>query len=333
MALEPQSNNQQQPPSQQPPNAGTQNPPPAQNPPNQNPPPKADAKPKGSIYDDLGIQDPAKGASPGVWSPTWREDLATLDDGTVDDKQLALLKRYDSPKAYHKSFLAANQRIRSGEYKRVAEAPDPEKNPTEYAEWRKEAGLPEKAEQYEILPETIKVAELDPDAKAFVAKFQGLFHKNNLPPAQAKAVAEGFLQFGEEQLVAQAQADAKNFDTHDDDIRAEWGPEWRNNILMNKNHATKVFGEDVGPAIFEARLPDGRRLGDVPVFSKALNQWARSEGGDILYDASGSAAKTIDSRITEIEKIMASDMNQYLSTKGLAEEYGALIAKRDARKG
>lgn len=323
MAMEPQSNNQ--PPLPTPPAGGTQNPPPGQNLPAPNPP---KAEPKGSIYDDLGIQDPSKGGAPALWPEDWRTQFAGENKDVAER-----FKRFDSPAALAKSYIALEQRLRSGEYKRSSEAPDPEKNPAEYAEWRKEAGLPEKAEEYSILPETVRAEDLDADAKVSISKFQGMFHRNNVPPQQAKAMAQGIFEIASEQMAQQADADAKYYDETEDTLRADWGNDYRNNLMANLNHAKKLFGDDVGPQLFEARMPDGRKLGSLPIFSKALNQWARSEGGDVLYDASGSAAKTVDSRISEIEKVMGSNMNTYLSTPGMADEYTKLLEKRSSRKG
>ena len=246
------------------------------------PPPKADTPPKGTIYDDLGIDDPAKGAAPGVWSPTWREELATGDDGKIDDKQLARLKRFDSPKAWHKSNMAAEQRIRSGEYKRANPLPADADEAT-VAKWREENGLPVKPEEYTIAPEGVDVAKLGDAEKATISTFQGIFHKGNLTPDQAKAVSTGVFELAQQQMAAQAEADADHYDAIDDHLRATWGPEFKANLKMNEAHLRTVFGDDAG-SVLEARMPNGMKLGNHPGFSEALNKWARAEGGDVLYE-------------------------------------------------
>lgn len=309
---------------QQPAPGGTGSPPPQQNQqPPQNQP--ANPPPKGSIYDDLGIDDPAKSGKAVLWPDDWRTQMSG-DNATATER----LKRFQSPTELAKSYIALEQRLRSGEYKRADAPPDPTKDEAGYTKWREEQGLPIKAEEYNIVPEGVKIEDLDDGGKASLAKFQNAFHKLNVTQDQAKGFSGVVYEMALEQMQQQAQADAQGIDMTEDALRAEWGNEFRNNVMMNKSHVTKIFGEEVGAAFFDARLPNGQRLGNVPEISKAINNWARSEGGDVLYDAGGATANSIDGRIAEIETMMRTDMNKY--TSAVAEEYGKLLEKRESRK-
>jgi hypothetical protein len=266
---------------------------------------------------------------PGPGSATWPDDWRTQFAGDNKDAQAAMA-RYDSPTAVAKALLAAQQKIRSGEYKRVAPPPEGADDAA-MATWRKDNGLPEKPEDYQILPAGTAMESLDEGAKAALGHFQKGFIGANLSQDQAKKVSQTLYEMAETQMAEQATADAEQMNQVEDALRADWGADFRNNVVMNKGHAVKTFGEELGNDIFHARLPDGSILGNSVAFSKALNAWARAEGGDILYGGNPGANATVDSRIAEIEGYMKGDMAKYTPT--VADEYLKLIEKREARGG
>lgn len=272
---------------------------------------------KGGVYENL-IEGEPKG---GMWPEDWRKQFSFGDEATAKRWE-----RFDSPAAMAKSYLALDQRIRSGEFKRSTPLAE-DATPEQVTAWREENGIPTEATAYEVVPAG---EELDPASKAFVDVSQGAFLKANLTQAQAKILTDALSAHAQQGAQAEAEAHADARDACDNDLRATWGPEFRNNIETNRAHMTKMFGEELGMALLtQARLADGRRLGDIPEFSKVINQWARAEGSDMLVAGEGRAAHTVDSRIAEIEKIMSTDMNKY--TPAMRTEYGKLIEKREAR--
>lgn len=288
-------------------------------------PEKKDVKP--SIYEQLGEPDPgAKGSA--TWADDWREQLAIGDDGKVDEKQLNQLKRYATPKDYHKSILGIRQRISSGEYKRAVM---PEGDEAALVEWRKENGIPEKPDDYEVpLPAGTDFDSLDEGTKESINGFRSAFHKANLAGPQAKVVTDTIVEIAEKQLEREANADAVAQETLEDGLRADWGSEYRQNLAMNWAHLQQAFGEE-SSQIIRARTPDGRRLVDLPSFNKYLNENARANGADVLIRSEdGGRASSVETRIGEIEKIMNTDYNRYLS-ENLGDEYGKLLAKQEAR--
>lgn len=285
--------------------------------------PSGEAK-GGSIYEDLHLAKPGEEGSTS-YPTTWREDYAK-----GDAKKLETLKRFASPDAALDSLFAARHRISSGEFKQVTQAPDQEKDAEGYSKWREESGLPVKPEDYSILPKEVAADKLDDVGKTLLSKLQSASHKSNLTLEQAKGQANFWYEMAQEQMAQQTQADADRADAAQDNLRADWGPDYRNNIAMNLSHTKKVFGDDLGEALYGARLEDGTRLGDIPDFSRAVNGWARSEGGDVFIGGAGES-KTAESRIAEIEGYLANDASKY--TPAVAVEYGNLIEKREARKG
>jgi hypothetical protein len=282
---------------------------------------------QGSIYKDIGDDEPGTGKAT-AWADNWRETLATGDDGKVDEKQLAMLKRHSTPKAWHNSNMAAQQRIRSGEYKRSA--PDNPDDPKAMDAWREENGIPKAPTEYQITAPGIDIATLDEGSKKNVATIQEAFHKSNLTGDQAKSVSSTLINLANEQLAAQTAADAASRDLIEDALRAEWGKDYRPNLNANIQVMERYFGDDTD-AILTARLPDGRLLSSLPSFNKGINAWARGEGGDIIFDGEGSGGTSIEGRIKEIEAVMNTSMAKYLQTPGMADEYGALLEKQQAR--
>ncbi len=77
-----------------------------------------------------------------AWGEDWREKLAK-----GDEKKLKSLQRFASPEALTDSYMSAAERIRSGELKTVLPK---DAKPEELAAWRKENGIPETPDKYDL---------------------------------------------------------------------------------------------------------------------------------------------------------------------------------------
>lgn len=287
-----------------------------------------DGKPaaKTSIYDDLGVDDPAKSGKAPLWPDNWRDQFQGA--GKPEGKDFANM---DSPVALAKSYLALKQRISSGEFKRAVPMPTgATATPEAIAQWRTDNNVPTEATQYDIMPAGVKLDSLDADGKSFIAGWQDIFHKSNLPKEVAAQVAQGAFDLASKQMEGVAQADAVAMDKTDDALRSSWGADYKANLKINVNFVKEAFGPDVGEMFFEARLPSGEKLGNVPGISEAINRLARAGGGDALVGSDTAGGKTVDARIGEIENIMQKDLSQY--TAAMATEYGELLGRREAGK-
>src|SRR3546814_8159770 len=81
-----------------------------------------------------------------------------------------------------KSQRALEQKLSSGEFKKAI---GPDATPEQIAEWRKEQGIPEKPEDYDLkFDNGLVIGEAD---KPLVAEFLKASHATNVTPAQAKA--------------------------------------------------------------------------------------------------------------------------------------------------
>jgi hypothetical protein len=86
----------------------------------------------------------------------------------------------------------------------------------------------------------------------------------------------------------------------------------------------------VGDSWTEARMKDGRRLGDIPEFISWAADQARASGMDTSFLSGDGAAKSA-SRKAEIEKVMTSNIDKYYED-GLDKELAAILEKETKQK-
>jgi hypothetical protein len=251
--------------------------------------------------------------------------VAMDEKGNPDPKAGKLLERFQSPADVAKALIAAQQKIRSGEYKRAAPAGD---NPEEIKAWRDEQGIPDSPDGYEI--PGVDLATLDPDTKATIDHMRTRLHGENFDKGKATVVASILQEVATMQAERTAEADATRMDNVEDTLRAEWGPEYRKNLNMNGALLSQHFGDEMDD-VLKARMPNGTRLADHPVFNKFLNAMARATGNDVMFDGDVNGGKSVDARIQEIKQIMETNINEYYA-KGLDKEYAQLLEKQEARK-
>lgn len=315
--------------------------------------PKADAgKPAAadrgdatSIFDDAEDEEPAEpakaeaeakegeGESKAASVPfpeDWRERIAQ-----GDEKHLSELQRFKSFETYAKSQRALRQKLASGEFKRAEEFDDGWADDKKAA-WRKDNGVPEKAEDY-AMPE-IKGHEWTDADKAAAAPFLERMHARNARPEVVQE-AMGFYA----QAVAQAKEQMHSRDREErisleDTLRDDWGNDYRANINLMK----RALGDNdlipggmekggLGEMIMQARLPDGARLINQPGMAQFLAGLARQTYGETSMVPVREGA-VLSSRKVEIEKVMSTDMDRYYREKNakgqtLEQEYREILER------
>lgn len=275
--------------------------------------PTPDPAPAG---DPAAAANPALDDNPATLPDNWRE-LASGGDKDV----AKLLERYSSLSGVAKALVEKEKLIRSGKIKQ--DMPDP-KDEKAMAAWRKDQGIPEKAEDYKI-PELVTKRLIDAD-KPVLANFTEFALTKNAPPAFVEMAAEWYVDMSEKAAEAQSVADAKATEDADDALREAWSrDEYKGNMTLAKR-----FWEASGvEGLSEARLPDGRRLGDVPGFVQFSSDQGRSAFGDAVF-ASSDAESKHTGRKTEIERIMSTDINRYHEEK-LDQEYAVILEREQKR--
>jgi hypothetical protein len=121
----------------------------------------------------------------------------------------------------------------------------------------------------------------------------------------------------------QAAKDRQAWAAAESALRKAWGEEYDRRIWLNYQALIAEFGEDLAEDLLFARLDDGRRLADVPEFSKALSDLLclafagaeRMGGTSIMSDP--------EQRKQAIEEIMRTDFPRY--QREFATEYEAIL--------
>lgn len=264
--------------------------------------------------------DDGKGKEPANsdWPDDWRDRLA---DG--DEEIANAIKRYGSPKGVAKALKEAQALIRSGKIKR--DMPDAS-DAKAVAEWRKEQGIPDDPAGYK-LPEVVTKRITDAD-KPVLASFTEFAHAKGAPQAVVDIATEWYVNSLESMEAERIAADTAASEAAEDALRKDWAHgEYKANITLAKRFIENIPG--IGADWSEARLPNGRRIGDMPEFVAWAADQGRSVFGDVAF-ASPDAASRHTARKEEIEKIMKTDMDRYWS-EGLDKEY-ATILEREAKR-
>lgn len=285
-----------------------------------------EAPKKGStIFEDVGVDEPGKPGS-ATWPDTWRESIA---ESLADPKAGEALKRYQSPAELAKALLAAQQKIRSGEYKRAVPLPEDADEATVKA-WREEQGLPPSPDDYKIPTLAgVEYDKLDDNTKAHLGEFKTAFHQANLTQAQSDTVANTIVRVAESQMMQVAEADALNQERLEDTLRAEWGRDYRPNLKTTHAWLSQQFGDDTD-GVLMARMPNGQRLADMPKFLKLMSQAALGSGSDVFVDEGGAQPLSLEGRRAEIEKIMNTDFSRY-QREDMGTEYTKILEELDKR--
>ncbi len=263
---------------------------------------------------------------PSYWPEDWRDRFA----GNTDPKLRQHLNRFASPEGIFKQWRQLEKQRNTGMLKPAR--PDTD-DPDTLAAWRKEIGAPDSPEGYY---DGIEIEKSEAD-KAALDRMFGRMHDLGVPKDQAKEVVEEYYRMATEQRAALEQNDASFRRTSEDELRSEWGPEYRQNL-----NAISVMLEQYGsPELFEAlngaRYADGRKVADDPTTMKFLAGLARELHPDanvIVSPNSGvSASSELADEISRLELEMRDTKNRtpggYWDNPQKQERYRELLSVRD----
>lgn len=254
----------------------------------------------GDPEDKIADPDPVKAAKadqkPESFPDNWREMLAG------DNKALLnTLKRYASPKTFADAAFALRQKISTGELKSTLPKDATEE---QQSEWRKENGIPDKPEDYDLeLGDGLVIGEND---KPLVNEFVKEMHAANATNDQLKSALKAYYKI-EQNLIRETEAKDSDFATQSEDsLRTEWGGDFKKNITLVTG-LLDTLPEEVSDRIASARTVDGRKLGDDPDFLRGMAQWARDMGmdtGTLMPSSAPEAMKSLKDEQKAIEAKM-----------------------------
>ncbi len=241
------------------------------------------------------------------WPDDWRDKLAK-----GDEKVRKRLDRFQSPADILKSWQSLEQKFYSGDVK--SKLPD-DATEDQIAAYRKENGIPDKPEGYlENLPNGLVIGDED---KPLVESYIERVHGKNADPAVVQETLDWYYQIQEDQMAQQAQSDEEVRQKFDDELRAEWGGEYRSNISAIKNFLSQAPDADDGTPlkdlILDSRLSDGTPAGSHPTMLRWLARLASeaNPAGFVAPGAGLSQAQGVKDEIAEIEKVMREDRTAY----------------------
>jgi hypothetical protein len=180
-------------------------------------------------------------------TPDWRARMAG------DDKDaLTRLGRFSDEAALFKSYRALETRLSSGEVvKKLAEGASAE----EVATWRTENGIPLEPAAYVDGFKSDKGIVLSEADKPIVGEIATAAHAFNVPPAAFNGIVEKYYEIQEQQVAAQADADAAYKQQSEDALRGVWqGPEFRQNLAAVQN-LMAGWPEGLAAAVLAGRDP------------------------------------------------------------------------------
>lgn len=306
--------------------------PPANTPPAGDPPADPPVTPPANNPPANVLNDPPANTSPagdppavGDWPSDWREKMAG-----GNDKFLATLKRFQSPQSFATSYAALRQRMDSGELKRAS--PGANAKPEEIAEWRREMGIPESADKYDLkFDDGLVIGEED---KPYINKFLERIHGKNASNDLARESVKAYYEIMEEQKNARIDLDNQQKAETEEVLRAEWGPEYRGN-LMGIHNLLDTAPEGVKDRLFSARLGDGRPVFSDPDIMRFFSQVSRDINPvpTIQPGQGGSQLAGIETRLTELKTLMGDYNSKYWKgpeSAKLQEEF-RMLAEADAK--
>jgi hypothetical protein len=215
--------------------------------------------PPAAIIDPAGATPPAEPAvavQPN-WPDDWRDKLAGEDKA-----YRTLLDRYADPGALAKAHRELQLKLSKGELKATTGMPD-NASDEERAAWRKENGIPDKPENYDVrLPNGMVLGDAE---RPIVNDFLQHAHQNNLPPTVVNVAMDWYMRFQEKQLADQREQDIGKRVQAEENLRADWGADYRPETIRLGEFLSKA-PDDLGVDLVAARYPDGSIVGSDPRF-------------------------------------------------------------------
>lgn len=259
-------------------------------------------------------------AATGQWPANWADIMAGGD--VNKQKQLS---RFHSPIALANSWMAQRQKISTGD---LLKAKPDGKDEKGLAEWRIQAGIPDKPDGYlEKLPDGLVFGEQDQERlKSFVEDM----HSSDMPPQFVHKALGWYQKLQEQESAAQYERDNHSKQAGLDALNAEWGQRFRPNINGMQNMLESYGGKDATGKIWGARLADGTPLGNDPDVIRLLVSLSHeiNPHGIVVPATGGSVDQSIKSELAQLEIEMKDtnpkDPNSYWKNQAKQERYRQL---------
>lgn len=281
----------------------------------------ADTPNPAPLATDADVADQPAGDTPSSpWGDDWREQIAGENE---DD--LKTLKRWKDPSNIWKSYKALRQMKDSGELRPAM--PDPTDEEA-MKEWRVANGIPDTPDAYK---EGLDF-EISEDDQPLVDKYLADMHAAGATPEQAKRGLESYLAVQQEMAEKRAEEDKEYRSMSEEELRSEWGPEFKAELNGVRNLLKMHGGDDLAALLFTSRGMDGKLLGDNPDVLRFLSRVNNelNPHGTVTPQAGETPVQTIDKEISTIEAEMAKGrQGTYWQDEGMQKRYNELLRMRE----
>lgn len=241
------------------------------------------------------------------WPENWKDVIVGPDKDSTK-----LLDNINDPRQIWKSYRELQVKLSQ---KNAAPAKPTTDDPEKLAAWREAVGLPKDETGYQ-LAETVAKRFGDPDKPNIDLFAKGAF-KRDIPPAMFNAGLDIYADMVEENVQRLAATDKKLYNDCQDELRQEWGTDFRTNSALALQAA-----KELTPGIdwFEYRDPiTGTRLGDNPAAVKRFAGLGKLIFGDAAF-AGEDNTKVTTNRMAEIRALQGDTNSAYYTDGGVLKK-------------
>lgn len=238
----------------------------------------------------------------GMVNRNWRDEYAG-----DDDKFKSSLERFSTPADMGTAFREAQGKIRSGQFR---DAPGEGATEDDVKAFREANGIPLEAAGYmDDLPDGLVIGEED---REIMGDFMGVLHEMNVEPKVGHAVINWYNNFAEQQQDQLAENDSVDHQETEDQLRNDWGGDYRANINLVGALIESTFGAEHKEVILNARDPDGRAIMNIPGVLEGLANLSRQVNPIAqIQPSGGDPQQTLSDEIAKLEKYMKDDRPAY----------------------
>ena len=240
-------------------------------------------------------------SDPGAFGD-WGKTVEAYDGARKGEGKLkGVLGRYADFGAFADAHLSLQQKISKGEFKAGLKA---DAKPEEVAEWRKQNGIPETADKYEIkLGGDRKVLKED---KTYVDAILNKVHGKNVNNEVASTVVEAYYDIQTQMMNDRQRQDSEIRAATEHTLRVEWGGNYEP-FINDINAFIDMAPKDVRDRLRGGRLMDGTPIMEDPPTKRWLLATARAINPVSTVVPLGNADQmsgAIETEIAQIKKDM-----------------------------
>jgi len=281
-----------------------------------------------AVSDDVAPADKTVDKALKVANDTKPADDWRLKFAGEDAKELKRLGRFSTEADMYKAYRELEKKKSSGE---LRQALGKDATAEDLTQWRKENGIPETADKYDLsFDDGLVIGEND---KPMVDKFVANMHGENATPAQVKAAIASYYGIVAEQQQARAEADVAFKDDSLSVLREEYQGDFTKNLNIFAAYI-ETAPPEVAEKLNNARMGDGNPL----MNDSEVIKWMTAQAFEINPVATvmpGSVSNpgaAIGEEITSIEKLIGDKTSAYWRGTGSEKMQGRYLELLSAQE-